>query len=115
MTSNLRQLLAGWVLERYGSNPQLLLLLKQFLDTGNFEVVLDDGQNAITVPPELLPHLRDGTKLVMRVVTFQRASSKQTTVPCPSCGKNILMDMRASERVFWCVDTGAISVAPCFD
>ncbi|RXW11815.1 hypothetical protein EST38_g14040 [Candolleomyces aberdarensis] len=97
-------LIAQWVLERYGENPQLQLLLKGFVDQGNFEITIDDGLKAIPVPPELLPHLASNTALVMSVVTYQSATPQQTTVSCPSCHKDIPVqvseDSRTSERVF---------------
>ncbi|RXW11816.1 hypothetical protein EST38_g14039, partial [Candolleomyces aberdarensis] len=104
------KLVAQWVLGRYDENPQLQSLLTGFVDKGNFEITIDDGSKAIPVPPALLPHLRSETKLVMSVVTYQSVvtyrsvTPQQTTVPCPSCQKNIPVqvseDSRTSERVF---------------
>ncbi|KAJ2925940.1 hypothetical protein H1R20_g11153, partial [Candolleomyces eurysporus] len=95
--------LSQWILGQYDGNPELLSLLKGFLDRSAFEITLDNGSKPITVQPELLPHLKDGTRLVMSVVTFQIASLQQTTVPCPSCGKDIpvqvSVDISAVDRV----------------
>ncbi|RXW19687.1 hypothetical protein EST38_g6164 [Candolleomyces aberdarensis] len=98
-------LLAEWVLGRYETNPGFLSLLKGFLDRSAFELTLDNGSKSSTVPAEVLGSLRNGTKLVMSVVTFQSASRQQTTVPCPSCGKDIPVQVSVNasapgDRVF---------------
>jgi hypothetical protein len=102
------QLIAQWVLRCYDTNPDLQSLLKGFVDNSDFEISLDDGSKAITVQPELLPHLKDGTKLVMSVVTFRRVSHKRKSVPCPSCNRSIPIHASAQsgtqERVFWYVN-----------
>jgi hypothetical protein len=102
------QLIGQWVLGCYNPNPDLQSLLKGFVDGGNFEITLDDGSKAISVQPGILPHLKDGTKLVMSVVTFQRAPPHLKSVPCPSCSSSIpiLVSTQSGtqERVFWCVN-----------
>ncbi|KAJ2930307.1 hypothetical protein H1R20_g6754, partial [Candolleomyces eurysporus] len=99
------KLVAQWVLGRYDENPQLQSLIKGFVNKGNFEITIDDGFKAIPVPPALLPHLRSETKLVTSVVTYRSMTPQQTTFSCPSCQKDIPVqvseDSRTSERVFW--------------
>jgi hypothetical protein len=82
-------------------------LLKDFVDTGNFQITIDDGSAATQLQPERLPGLENNTKLVMSVVTYQIApTSQQTTVSCPLCHNDIptraTEDPSVSERVFWC-------------
>jgi hypothetical protein len=80
------------------------------VDDGAFEITLDDGSKATVVQPELLPHLRNETTLVMSVVAFRVVLPQQKTVLCPSCTKRIPVQVFAQraiesmERVFWCVE-----------
>ena len=88
-------------------NPDLQSLLKSFVDKGNFEIAIDDGSKPIQVQPEILPYFSGDTTLVMSVVTYQSVIPLQATVPCPSCHKDIPVqvseDSTGSERVFWCI------------